>query len=207
MKESNKDLGELFIRYRDQQDIRAFDQLLENYNQALYNYLLRILRSKEDAEDALQEVWIKVVRQGKHYKEKGRFSSWLFCIAHNHCLDLFRKRSYRIDSNERVETNEGYSLLSSIPSKDPSPYDAMVEKEINACLEKAVDQLPVLIKEVYLLRTVHGIPFKEIVEIQQAPLGTVLSRMHQAIQRLKPLIEQYMEIKRSNEEETAKETG
>ncbi len=176
--------GELFVRYRDKSDLAAFEELMGAYHKPLYNYLLRMLRKKEDAEDALQEVWLKVIRQKSSYREQGQFSSWLYRVAHNHCLDLFRKSNYRTDNSELIETNDGYSLLNGIASTQPSPHDSAVNKETVTQLEQAVERLPELIREVFILRTVHDIPFKEIAEIQDSPIGTVLSRMHQAVKRL-----------------------
>ena len=176
--------GQLFIRYRDRNDGAALEEILRLYHQPLYNYLMRMLRKREEAEDALQEVWLKVIRQKHTYREQGYFSSWLYRVAHNHCLDWYRRQSRRPDYEELVETEEGAFLLDGIASGDPSPYDLLAEQEIQDRLDRAIAQLPPMIREVYLLRTVNGIPFREIAEIQNCPIGTVLSRMHQAVKRL-----------------------
>ena len=99
-------------------------------------------------------------------------------------MDLFRKRNHRPDDSEIVENHEGEAILDGISSNGPSPWDALMEKELMEKLEEAVNRLPEAIREVYILRTMQDIPFKEIAEIQDAPLGTVLSRMHQAVKRL-----------------------
>ncbi|RJP27671.1 MAG: sigma-70 family RNA polymerase sigma factor [Candidatus Omnitrophota bacterium] len=180
--------GKLFIRYRDERDPAAFERIMELYHLPLFHYLLRMLRKKEDAEDALQEVWLKVIRQRSSYCEQGRFSSWLYRIAHNYCLDLFRKRNYRPDEEEMSETSDGYALLDGVASEYPTPHDLAVDNEVMSRVEKEVDCMPEAIREVFLLRIVHGVPFKQIAEIQDSPLGTVLSRMHQAVKRLQAAI-------------------
>lgn len=187
--------GQLFIRYRDQGDINAFESLMHAFHTPLFNYLLRFLHNREEAEDALQEVWLKSVKQKDAYKEQGQFSSWIYRIAHNHCLDCLRKKGVRTDDNEIVEDEEGFNYLDQIASPGPTPFESLMEKEFSFHLDNEVAQLPALIREVYILRAVHDVPFKEIAEIQKSPLGTVLSRMHQALKRLQPLLEDYTNLK------------
>lgn len=181
----NAQHGQWFTQYRDTGDLRAFERLLDVYHQPLFAYLTRLLRNRDDAEDALQEVWCKVIRQKDAYRDQGKFSSWLYRIAHNHCLDTFRKRKHRTDDSEIVENEEGYSWLDGIAADTPSPLDQLEEQELGEKLEEAVAQLPEAIREVYLLRSLQDIPFKEIAEIQEAPLGTVLSRMNLAVKKLR----------------------
>jgi len=201
--ESPTSHGLQLLRYREMGDVNAFDRLIELYQKPLYNYLLKLLQNKEDAEDGLQEIWIKVIRQCDAYVEKGRFSSWIFCIAHNYCLDLFRRRRHRIDDEECVETRDGVALLDILPANGFSPSEAAMENEMIALLEKRIAGMPVLIREVYLLRAQHGIPFKEIAEIQKAPLGTVLSRMRQAVKWLEPIIRLYRKESEPSTEKSA----
>ncbi|MBD3265982.1 sigma-70 family RNA polymerase sigma factor [bacterium] len=182
------DHGQLFVRYRDKGDIAALEQLMDIYNKRIFNYLRQLLHSGDEAEDALQEVWLKVIRQKSSYKEQGQFSSWLYRIAHNHCTDLFRKKSCRTDKGEIVEDDEGFAYLDRVSTDTPSPYEYTLEEELLCQVEQEVAKMPELIREVYVLRAVQDLPFKEIAEIQNAPIGTVLSRMHQAVKRLQPLL-------------------
>ncbi|MGI6458058.1 MAG: RNA polymerase sigma factor [bacterium] len=181
--------GQWFIRYRDQGDVQAFERVMEVYHQPLYNYIYRLMQNREEAEDALQEVWCKVIRQRHTYQDQGKLSSWLYRIAHNHCLDQFRRRGIRTEGHELIETDADFSVLDIIPSGDPTPADWLYEQEIMQKVERALEQMPVLIRDVYIMRSMQDIPFKEIAEIQQAPLGTVLSRMHQALKYLKQALQ------------------
>ncbi|MGC9327152.1 MAG: RNA polymerase sigma factor [Candidatus Hinthialibacter sp.] len=178
----------LFLRYREEGDTSAFQTLMDQLHVPIYNYLLRLLRNRDDAEDALQEVWFKAIRQRDRYNEQGQFTSWIYRIAHNHCIDIFRRRGRRIEEYEQKSGEEG-NMLDRIAAADPSPRETLSEKEQMAALEEAVAQLPEAIREVYILRAIHDIPFKEIAEIQNSPLGTVLSRMHQAVRFLKSYIQ------------------
>lgn len=184
----NREHGALFMLYRDKGDLSAFQILVDFYNKPLFNYLLRLLRRMEDAEDALQEVWFKVIRQAHTYNDQGRFSSWIYRVAHNHCMDLFRRKSRFPIEEENHDPEHAESWLDRLETEDPSPRDLLMEQERFDMLEAAVGQLPEAIREVYILRAMNDVPFKEIAEIQNAPLGTVLSRMHQAVQRLKQAV-------------------
>lgn len=183
-----EDQGALFLLYRDKGDVSSFERLMDYFAKPLFSYLVRYLRNRYEAEDALQEVWLKVIRQKHTYQEQGSFSAWIYRIAHNHCLDLFRKKSCRTDDREIVEDEEGGAVLDRLPGSFSTPFETMVENEIISQLEAEIALLPDLIREVYILRAVQGVPFKEIADIQKAPIGTVLSRMHQAVQRLKPVV-------------------
>lgn len=183
------DLGGLFLRYREEGDLSAFQSLMEALHRPLFNYLLRLLHNRDNAEDALQEVWFKVIRQRASYNEQGHFSSWIYRIAHNHCLDLFRQQGHmRMEERMDNRGEEEGDILERIAASEPSPRESLNEKERLALLEDAIGRLPETIREVYILRAVHDISFKEIAEIQNAPLGTVLSRMHQAVNYLKKWI-------------------
>lgn len=184
----NREHGTLFIQYRDKGDLSAFQVLLDIYNKPLFNYLLRLLRRTEDAEDALQEVWFKVIRQAHTYTDQGRFSSWIYRIAHNHSMDVFRRGNHFPLEEESGDPEHGESRLDRLESGNPSPRDLLMEQERYDLLEAAVGQLPEAMREVYILRAMNDVPFKDIAVIQNAPLGTVLSRMHQAVQRLQKVI-------------------
>ncbi len=190
MKEETRttlDLGALFLRYREEGDMTSFQAIMDELHTPIFNYLLRLLFNRDDAEDALQEVWMKVIRQRDNYNDQGKFSSWVYRIAHNHCLDHFRKRKRCMEDSENYG-DEGVSVIERTETDQPSPLEVLLEQEQLGVLEKAVAELPEAIREVYVLRAVHDVPFKEIAEIQDAPLGTVLSRMHQAVNRLKKVI-------------------
>lgn len=182
------DLSNLFLLYREGGNLSAFQQIMDALHAPIFNYLLRLLRNREDAEDALQEVWLKVINQRQRYDERGRFLAWIYRIAHNHCLDLFRRRGRKKEETGYLD-DDNAEIVDRIASDEPSPRDTLIEAEQITLLEEAIGKLPEAIREVYILRAIHEVPFKDIAEIQQAPLGTVLSRMHQAVQSLKKTIQ------------------
>ncbi len=177
--------GRLFLRYRQTGETAAFETLLEAYRVPLHSYLTRMLGRRDRAEDAFQEVWLRIVRRAETYDEHGQFSSWLFRIAHNYCLDEYR-RSGRDMTIQEPETGTESSFWSTIPdSREPHADEELYAKELQAQIDKAVESLPPRLKEIYLLRTVAEVPFKELATMFDCPLGTVLGWMHQAMKRLR----------------------
>ena len=158
-------------------DTKAFAQLIFPYKDSLYTYLLRLSGNNANAEDLFQETMVKIWRGLKKYKEQNKFSSWLFSIAHNVSLDYFRKM--KKEKND-VSISEILSLKS-----DKDPYDQLVNKEMEAQLIKSLMRLPDKQREVFLLRLNGNLSFKEIAELTEEPLNTVLSHMHYAVKKLK----------------------
>ncbi len=177
--------GQLFCRYRNNGDMRAFERLLSEYEKPLYSYLLRFLRNPADAEDALQEVWLKVVRRAETYNERGRFSSWLYRIARNHSMDVLRRRKPDMSLDDGFKGGEMLDRVDFQQEAEKNPFESLEEKELLDYLDEAAETLSPALREVFFLRTSGGLSFREISEVLECPLGTVLGRMHQAVNRIK----------------------
>jgi RNA polymerase sigma factor (sigma-70 family) len=174
----------LIRRYLDGQD-RAFDKLFKRYERPLFSFILRFVRDREGAEDLFQQTWMKVIKALPQYEERGTFSSWLFGIANNCCVDNARKKARsKVDD---LTSSEG---LDRLPNPHPNPEDTVIKKEQNAWLEQAVEQLPQEQKQVVLMRLFGQLPFKEIARVVNCPLNTVLGRMHYALKNLRKMAEQ-----------------
>ena len=174
----------LIRRYLAGQD-RAFDKLFKRYERPLFSFILRFVRDREGAEDLFQQTWMKVIKALPQYEERGSFSSWLFGIANNCCVDHARKKARsKVDD---LTSSEG---LDRLPNLHPNPEDTVIKKEQKAWLEQAVEQLPQEQKQVVLMRLFGQLPFKEIARVVNCPLNTVLGRMHYALKNLKKMAEQ-----------------
>ena len=183
--DDKKEHGALFVRYRTAGDVRAFETLVECYRIPLHTYLTRMLGRPERAEDAFQEVWLRVIRRADTYEEQGQFSSWLYRIAHNHGLDEYRRQS-RENTVTEPDMGPDVSFWSTVPDpQSTSPAEHTFEREVQACIEDAVAALPQRLRDIYLLRTVSDVPFKELAVMLDCPLGTVLGWMHQAMKRIR----------------------
>lgn len=183
--DDKKHHGTLFVRYRSIGDTAAFAALVEVFRVPLHTYLRKMLGNEERAEDAFQEVWLRVVRRADSYEEQGLFSSWLYRIAHNYCLDEYRRQG-REQTISEPDLGSDISYWSTVPDERMArPDEQLIEREIQECLDQAVEALPPRLKEVYLLRSVSEVPFKELAELYDCPLGTVLGWMHQAMKKIR----------------------
>jgi RNA polymerase sigma-70 factor (ECF subfamily) len=170
-------------------DARAFATLVTRHRQAVYNFILRYVGQRQRAEDVLQETWLKVVRSSSEYEPRAKFTTWVFTIARNLCVDSARKESYRkADSLDAPtsEDGEGRTLGELVPDDEgASPDRAAHNVRLRPLLVKAIEGLPPEQREVFLLREYQGIGFKEIAEVTGVNENTVKSRMRYALEGLR----------------------
>lgn len=167
---------ELLIRCK-KGDGTAFDCLIRNYRRQLYAYLSRFVKESEAADDLFQETLLKVWFGLRNYNESNKFSSWLFTIAHNVAVDNTRKLK-RIRTV--VENKSELEFTTSI-----TPHDFVVAEETEKKLVEVVECLPEKQKEVFLLRQHGDMTFKEIAQLLNEPLSTVLSHMNYAVKKIR----------------------
>ena len=172
--------GQLIQRYRDG-DENAFEILYERYRRQLYAYLNRQLPGQPAVVDDLyQKTWLRILDNLHRYRDRQKFLSWAFRIAHNLAVDHFRRdgRRQELPVDERI------------PSKRKIPREQADMGDLRQVLEQAVQELPHLQKEVFLLRQ-QDIPFKDIAAIQKVSINTALGRMHYAVRRLRERLREY----------------
>ena len=171
-------------------DARAFSTLVTRHRGSVFNFILRYTNHRQRAEDLLQETWLKVVRSAGEYQPKARFTTWVFTIARNLCVDSARKESYRktdsLDAPVAGDDADGRALGETVQDQDgASPDRAAHNTRLRPMIEKAVQALPDEQREVFLLREYHGIGFKEIAEVTGVNENTVKSRMRYALEGLR----------------------
>ena len=178
---------ELMVRYREG-SMRAFEVLLERHRQPVFNFLYRFVRSRSTAEDLLQEVFLRVVRNAHSYRPKARFTTWLYTIARNLAIDQTRKARHQrtLSLDQPIGNNEeGMSYLDMVPARGRPSDEQLVGRDFAISLYRALDAIPGEQREVFLLRQYHAMPFKEIAQVVGAPLNTVKSRMRYALEGLR----------------------
>lgn len=174
---SERKLEAQLIKKCREGDTTAFSKLITIYRKRLYTYLLRITRDRMMAEDSLQDTLIKAWKGLNNYNEQQKFSSWLFTVAHNVSIDAIRMRKVRRGT---VSLSDDMEIAS-----DLNPHTSLVITERRITLQKEVENLPEDQRRVFLLRQHGDLSFKEISEIMNQPLNTVLSHMHYAVKKLK----------------------
>ena len=156
-------------------DRTALAELFCRYERALFGYLLRMLGHSHDAEEALQDTFVSAINGRGSYEERGKFRAWLFRIAHNEALRVIRSRTRH---------PQGPHGMDGLRDDAPDPEEDLMRAEACRRVEQAIASLPDAEREVVLLRHYSGMLFREIADVLEAPLGTVLSRHHTAARRL-----------------------
>jgi len=176
----------LMLRYV-KGDQRAFAILVRRYERQLFTFALRFLRGRETAREVTQEAFLRVVRRCHEFRQEARFSTWIFAILRNLCIDELRKARHR--NHPSLDADRGDSsgsLLDHIPASGPdlNPERAAAKAALGRDLDEALASLPAEQLEVFLMREVGGLPFREIALATDTPENTVKSRMRYALERL-----------------------
>ena len=154
-------------------ELRAFDALYERHSRALFNFILRLLRDESLAEDVFQETCMRVLKNAGRFDSRSRFRTWLYTVAHNLSMDELRRRRRRmsIPAGELPR-----------PTPEPDPHERLVEDE---SARRLLGGLKPELRAVVVLRVLHGYSQEETARIVGAPVGTVKSRLHHALKRLR----------------------
>ncbi len=153
-----------------------FDEIYKNYATKIYAYVYNMVRKREIAEDIVQDTFVKVLKYGMaRIRNKKAF---LFRVAHNLAIDYIRKNNH-INRNIESKTDEKISTT-----------DRILDR---ITIQKAIDKLPSKYKDVFILKEVNGFDYQEIAGILRIPIGTVKSRLHRAVEKLRVELSPYME--------------
>lgn len=175
-------------------DSACLDRLVEHFAGRIFGFLYRMTGSRPDAEDLMQEVFVRLVRMIGVYQHDGRFEAWLFRIAANLARDRVRKvrRSPRlvaiIESDSDDRRRSGVATMEDLASAEESIDAGLVHDETMDELHKALAALPAAEREVIMLRHFSQMTFKEIAEATNVPLGTALARGHRGLARLREIM-------------------
>jgi RNA polymerase sigma-70 factor (ECF subfamily) len=169
-------------------EIRAFETLLQRHRRGVYHFIYRLTGSEDLAQDLLQDVFVRLVHSASSFERRSRFTTWLYTIARNLCIDHLRKKRHRqaTSLDEPLPGSDGeMNLLQQIRASDPPPERQAHDRAVRERLLRAIASLNPDQREVFLLREEAGLPFEEIAEMVGAPLNTVKSRMRYALQNLR----------------------
>ena len=158
---------------------QAYAYIINKYKNQLFATILRMTRNPHDAGDLVQEAFIKVYEQLEKYDGKGAFSSWLYRVAINHCMDEFRKKRYQM---KQVEMDE--ELI-----EDPKhPEVIFLKNEKSRHLERLISSLPEDERMIILLRYVNELTYDEISELAEVPISTVRNKLHRAKKKMRETV-------------------
>ncbi|MFO1444114.1 RNA polymerase sigma factor [Bacillus sp. Bva_UNVM-123] len=158
---------------------QGYAYIINKYKNQLYATILRMTKNPQDAQDLVQEAFIKIYEQLGKYDGKGSFSSWLYRVAFNHCMDEFRKKSYQM---RRVEINE------ELMEDSKHPEVIFLKKEKSRQLERLISTLPDDERMIILLRYVNELCYDEISELVEVPVSTVRNKLHRAKKKMRETV-------------------
>lgn len=170
-------------------DIIAFEELIGSYQKRVFNLALRIIGNYDDAADLAQEAFVRIYKAISSFKEQSSFSTWVYRITTNVCLDEIRKRKNRkvVYIDEDIQTDDG-EMKRQVISSDPGPDEAAERSEIRRIVNDAINRLPEEQRVVITLRDLQGMSYEEIARILELPAGTVKSRINRARLALKNML-------------------
>lgn len=166
---------------------RAFEKEAYPHADLLYNYAVRMTNNTADAEDLVQETYMKAWRFWESFESGTNIKAWLFRILKNSYINRYRKEVREPDS---VEYDDAYSMSAATPGANAGreiAFENMLGDEITA----AVAALPVEFRTVVILCDIEGLTYEEVAEFMETPLGTVRSRLHRGRKLLRMSLADY----------------
>ncbi len=154
-------------------DVKAYNLLISRWEKRVFNYLLRIVGSREDAFDLSQDVFLKAYQNIRKLEDAGRFAPWLFRIAHNEAFSQFRKRRLEAESTDAEMVERERAAERVYPIEDA------------LAVSSALNRLTADQKEAVVLKIYQGFKFEEMAEILEVPVSTIKSRLYTALDLLK----------------------
>lgn len=191
---------EELVRRFNQGEADAFEELVRRYEKPLYNFILRSVRDGDRSQELLQDVFLKVVQRSSEFQGSSKFSTWLYTIARNLCIDTSRKMVFRrhrsLDAPLSSSESESATLLDRVAGEVPAADRSAIGHDLQTRITEAVDQLPDEQREVFLMRELQNMPFRDIAEVIGVPENTVKSRMRYALERLQRALTEYEDYAR-----------
>ncbi|SFF23736.1 RNA polymerase sigma-70 factor, ECF subfamily [Paenibacillus algorifonticola] len=170
-------------------DQRAFAELVGLYQDKLFHMAYRMLSNRQEAEDVVQEAFMRVYRNLERYDETLKFSTWIYRIATNLCIDKLRKRKPVYSLDAESTDHEGLDGYSMIPSDNRTPESETLLSETQRIIHQAIDSLPPKYKTVMMLRYIEDLSLQEISEVMDIPVTTIKTRVHRGREFLRKKLE------------------
>jgi len=185
MSENERDL----VERAKSGEVEAFEQLILNCQKKVFNIAYRMIGNYDDANELAQEVFLRAFRSMKKFKGDALFSTWIYKVTVNVCLDEIRKRKKKIvvSLDQEIEIKDG-EVKRQIPDNAPTPDIELETKELKNAVNESIQQLPDDYKSIIVLRDIQGFSYFEISKIVNCPEGTVKSRISRARKALKEIL-------------------
>lgn len=164
-----------------QNDQKAYAELMLRYKDAIYFMLLKMVNNKEDANDLTVEAFGKAFENIEKYRPDFAFSTWLFKIATNNCIDFIRKKRLKTFSiDQTIEGDEGSDVRFDFASEGLDPEEKLIKKQKTDLMRNIVDKLPIRYRQLVIMRYFDEKSYEEISVELDLPLGTVKAQLFRA---------------------------
>lgn len=171
-------------------DTEAFGMIVDAYQDRLFTLAYRLLSDASEAQDAVQETFIRIYSHLPRYDGRYAFSTWIYRIATNVCIDRLRQRRAEtsLDMMWSDRDEGGYDPHERLAGREPTPEEALLSAETSGEIQRALGDLPDAYRAVLVLRYIQELSLQEIGEVLQAPVSTVKTRLHRGREAMKLLL-------------------
>lgn len=166
-------------------DRLAFAELVELYKDKLYNLGYRMLGNPQEAEDIAQEAFLRAYANLNKYNANHKFSTWIYRIATNLCIDRIRKKKADYSLDAEVDGIEGGDMYSRLKAPGDTPEQEAVRNEARREVQAAIEALPDNYRTAVILKYLHDLSLQEISDILEVPVSTVKTRIHRGREALR----------------------
>ncbi|MCZ8523402.1 MULTISPECIES: RNA polymerase sigma factor SigW [Paenibacillus] len=173
-------------------DRAAFAELVELYKDKIYHLAYRMLRSSHEAEEIVQETFLRVYMNLDRYDETQKFSTWIYRIGTNLCIDRLRKRKVNYSLDAEMGDGEGSDWYSTLASQDPSPDSQVLLSETQMQIRESIETLPEKYKAIVILRYLQDLSLQEISDVLSMPVTTIKTRLHRGREFLRKKLEKIL---------------
>ncbi len=173
-----------------------FQEIFTTYERPLYNYVLRMVKNQEVAEELTQDIFVNIARNLSNFRGESKLSTWIYQIATNACRDYFQTAAYKHDDNATsLEEQDGSEDSSADEAQRIlSLEESLIKSEMGACIREFVDGLPQEYRTVIVLHELQGLKNREIADIVPCSLETVKIRLHRARKKLRAVLAAHCEF-------------
>lgn len=180
----------LVCKARDEKDEKAYAELMGKYRDSIYYMMLKMVKNGDDADDLTIEAFGKAFNRLHQYTPNYAFSTWLFRIATNNCIDFIRKKKMvTLSIDKSMDDGEGGEIGIEIKSPNLDPEERFVRKQKIRIMREIVDQLKPRYRELVVLRYFRELSYDEIADETELPLGTVKAQLFRAREQLYKLMQ------------------
>lgn len=162
----------------------AFARLRQKYHDAIYNLIYRMIREKDEVQDLTQEAFIKAFGSLSSFNDEFAFSTWLYKIATNNCIDHIRRRKLQTFSIDKPIESKESDFSFELPDTNDEPDQEMIARQRKKLLDDAINSLPPKYRQVIVMRHQEEMEYQEIAHILKLPLGTVKAHIFRAREML-----------------------